>query len=85
MNVKDLNPALVWEIFDAITRVPRPSKKEAKIRAFLLDFAREHGIEAATDAIGNVVMTVPATAGCEQAPTVICKRTWIWCVRKTVM
>lgn len=34
MNVKDLNPALVWEIFDAITRVPRPSKKEAKIRAF---------------------------------------------------
>lgn len=71
MNVKDLNPALVWEIFDAITRVPRPSKKEAKIRAFLLDFAREHGIEAATDAIGNVVMTVPATAGCEQAPTVI--------------
>lgn len=71
MNVKDLNPALVWEIFDAITRVPRPSKKEEKIRAFLLDFAREHGIEAATDAIGNVVMTVPATAGCEQAPTVI--------------
>ena len=71
MNVKDLNPALVWEIFDAITRVPRPSKKEEKIRAFLLDFAREHKIEAATDAIGNVVMTVPATAGCEQAPTVI--------------
>lgn len=71
MKVKDLNPALVWEIFDAITRVPRPSKKEEKIRAFLLDFAREHAIEVATDAIGNVVMTVPATPGCEQAPTVI--------------
>ena len=36
MKVKDLKPALVWEIFDAITQVPRPSKKEEKIRAYLL-------------------------------------------------
>ncbi len=71
MKVKDLKPALVWEIFDAITQVPRPSKKEEKIRAYLLDFAKEHGIAVATDEIGNVVMTVPATPGCEDAPGVI--------------
>ncbi|MBQ5776438.1 MAG: aminoacyl-histidine dipeptidase [Bacteroidaceae bacterium] len=71
MKVKDLKPALVWEIFDAITQVPRPSKKEEKIRAYLLDFAKQHNLEVATDEIGNVVMTVPATPGYEEAPTVI--------------
>lgn len=71
MKVKELKPALVWEIFDAITQVPRPSKKEEKIRAFLLDFAHKHGLKVATDAIGNVVMTVPATTGYENAPAVI--------------
>ena len=71
MTIKDLKPALVFGIFDQITKVPRPSKKEGKIRQFLLDFAAQHKIFAKTDAIGNVVMTKPATAGKENAPTVI--------------
>lgn len=71
MTVKDLQPALVFDIFDQITKVPRPSKKEGKIRQFLLDFAQKHGISAKTDEIGNVVMTKPATPGKEGAPTVI--------------
>ena len=45
MEVKELNPKRVFEIFDQITKVPRPSKKEEKIRAFLLDFAKSHGLE----------------------------------------
>lgn len=71
MTVKELQPRRVFEIFDAITQVPRPSKKEGKIRKFLLDFAAAHGIAAKTDQVGNVVMTIPATPGHEQAPTVI--------------
>ncbi|MDO4319867.1 MAG: aminoacyl-histidine dipeptidase [Bacteroidales bacterium] len=71
MTIKDLKPALVFDIFDQITQVPRPSKKEGKIRQFLLDFAAKHGIAAKTDAVGNVVMTKPATPGKEGAPTVI--------------
>lgn len=71
MTIRDLKPSLVWSIFDEITKVPRPSKKEAKIRQYLLDFAAKHGIEVKTDAIGNVVMKKPATAGCENAPGVI--------------
>lgn len=71
MTVKDLKPALVFGIFDRITKVPRPSKKEGKIRKFLLDFAAENGIFAKTDAIGNVLMTAPATPGKENAPVVI--------------
>jgi len=51
--------------------VPRPSKKEEKIRQYLLDFAAEHNIAVRTDAVGNVAMTVPATPGCENAPMVV--------------
>ena len=39
MTIKNLKPELVFDIFDQITKVPRPSKKEGKIRQFLLDFA----------------------------------------------
>ena len=70
-EIANLEPKLVWEQFDAITRVPRPSKKEEKIREYLVAFAREHGIECRTDKIGNVVMRKPATPGYEEHPTVI--------------
>ena len=71
MEVKDLKPALIWQCFDAITKVPRPSTHEEQIRKFLLDFAAKHNIEARTDAVGNVAMTKGATPGFENAPTVI--------------
>lgn len=71
MELKDLKPALVFQIFDEITKVPRPSKKEEKIRQFILDFAAKHNLAAKTDAIGNVVLSKPATPGKEDAPTVV--------------
>lgn len=71
MEVKDLKPALIWQCFDEITKVPRPSRHEEQIRKFLLDFAAAHNLAAKTDVVGNVVMTKPATPGCENAPTVI--------------
>jgi len=71
MEVKDLKPALIWQCFDEITKVPRPSCHEEQIREYLLKFAADHNIFAKTDAIGNVVMTKPATTGCQNAPTVV--------------
>lgn len=70
MTIKDLKPANVFAIFDEINHVPRPSKKEEKIRKYLLDFAAKHNIEVATDAVGNVVMRKAATPGHENAPIV---------------
>ena len=69
MTIKDLKPALVFSIFDEINQVPRPSKKEEKIRQYLLDFAAKHNIEVMTESICNVVMHKPATDGKENAPT----------------
>lgn len=71
MNVKDLKPELIWQIFDEITKVPRPSCHEEQIRAYLLDFAKKHGIAVKTDNTGNVVMSKPATPGHENAPGII--------------
>lgn len=71
MTIKDLKPASVFAIFDEINKVPRPSKKEEKIRKYLLDFAAAHNIEVKTDAVGNVAMFKPATPGKEAAPCVI--------------
>lgn len=71
MTVKELEPRRVFEIFDEITKVPRPSKKEEKIRKFILDFAAAHGLDAKTDEVGNVAINKPATPGHENAPKVI--------------
>ncbi|MCM1291691.1 MAG: aminoacyl-histidine dipeptidase [Prevotella sp.] len=71
MEIKDLKPALIWQCFDEITKVPRPSCHEEQIREFLVNFAKKHNIEYQTDKCGNVVMRKPATPGHENAPTVI--------------
>ena len=71
MEVKDLKPALLWQCFDEITKVPRPSCHEEQIRKYLLDFAAKHSIQVKTDEVGNVVMFKPATKGKENAPTVV--------------
>ena len=71
MTIRELDPKLVWEQFDDITRVPRPSKKEGKIIEFLVNFAEKHGFDYRKDEIGNVVIYKGATPGFEGRPTVV--------------
>ena len=71
MKITDLQPKLLWECFDEITRVPRPTHHLDKMREFLVGWAERHNIPVRTDEVGNVVMTAPATPGHENAPVVI--------------
>jgi dipeptidase D len=71
MKITDLEPKLIWQCFDEITKVPRPTHHLKKMEAFLVDWAHRHNIPVKTDEVGNVVMTKPATPGYENAPTVI--------------
>ena len=66
-----MKPGIVFRYFEEVCQVPRPSKKEDKIRAYLLDFAKAHGLPARTDEAGNVLITKPATPGKEHLKTVI--------------
>lgn len=71
MEIKNLAPNIVWSIFDGMTKVPRPSKKEEKIRRWLVDWAAAHNVECRVDRTGNVLMRVPATPGYEDRPMVV--------------
>lgn len=68
--LENLEPKAVWTYFEEICQVPRPSKKEEKIIAFLEDFAKKNNLEYSKDEIGNVVICKPATKGFENKPTV---------------
>jgi len=67
----ELEPKIVWDIFEDITRVPRPSKKEEKIRQWVKDWAKKHNISFKEDDTGNILLTKKATLGCEDYPTLV--------------
>ena len=71
MEKIELKPASVFHYFEEICKVPRPSKKEEKIIAYLMDFAEKQGLEAKKDEAGNILIKKPATAGLENLKTVI--------------
>ncbi|MDE6811542.1 MAG: beta-Ala-His dipeptidase, partial [Muribaculaceae bacterium] len=71
MKITDLQPKLIWECFDEITKIPRPTFHLDKMREFLVSWADRHGIPCNTDAVGNVMMSKPATPGHENAPRII--------------
>ena len=70
-DIKNLSPVEIWRNFDKLTQVPRPSGHLEKIQAYLLNWAKEAGVEAFQDAAGNIVMRKPATPGMENRKGVI--------------
>ncbi len=64
-KIESLNPQNVWKHFAAICSIPHPSKHEEKVRDYVVEFAKENGIECEIDAIGNVILRKPATPGYE--------------------
>ena len=70
-EIKNLSPECIWRNFDALTQVPRPSGHLEKVQQFLLDFAKQAGVEAFIDEGNNVVMRKPASAGMENRKGVI--------------
>jgi len=71
MEKIDLKPASVFHYFAEICKVPRPSKKEEKIIAYLKAFGEQHNLETKVDEAGNVLIKKPATPGKENLKTVI--------------
>ena len=65
-----LEPRSFWRHFEALTRIPRPSRAEEPVIEHVRAWAGEHGFELKQDAGRNLVIRVPATPGRESAPTV---------------
>ena len=70
-EMKNLNPQCIWKNFHALTQVPRPSGHLEKVQQFLLDFAKQAGVEAFKDEADNIVMRKPATPGMENRKGII--------------
>ena len=66
-----LEPSSVWNNFYQITQIPRPSKKEEKIIAFLEAFSTKHQLDHKTDKAGNVLICKAATPGYENHKKII--------------
>lgn len=71
MNQTEMTPASVFEMFARINQVPRPSKHEEQMIAFLCRFAEENHLDYKVDETGNVLISKPATPGMENRPTII--------------
>ena len=70
-TMNQLEPTLLWQYFEEITKIPRPSKKEGKIVAYIVDFAQQNRLEVKRDRANNLLVIKPATHGFEHLPTVV--------------
>ena len=70
-TIKDLAPREIWKYFDILTQIPRPSKKEEMVIAYLIEFGKEHHLETIKDDAGNVIIKKKASKEFEKSPIVI--------------
>lgn len=70
-EIRNLEPKELWNKFADLNAVPRPSKKEEKVIAFMMDFGKQAGLETFKDKIGNVIIKKPATAGMEKRKPIV--------------
>ncbi|WNY28527.1 Cytosol non-specific dipeptidase [Methanimicrococcus stummii] len=61
----------VLSIFEEISSIPRCSKNEEQIAAWLEKFGKERGFETKRDHCNNILIQVPASPGMENLPAVI--------------
>ena len=71
MNKIELKPTAVFEEFAKINQIPRPSKREEKMIAYLKEWGESHGLDTKVDETGNVIIRKPATKGMENRKTTI--------------
>ena len=61
----------ILKVFEEINKIPRCSKHEEKLSIWLQEWGRSRGFKVKADALNNVLIKVSATAGYENAPTLI--------------
>lgn len=70
-DIRNLEPLPLWNHFADLNAVPRPSKKEERVIAFMKKFGEDLGLETIVDEVGNVIIKKPATSGMENRKTIV--------------
>ena len=68
--IRNIEPKEVWNHFTDLNAVPRPSKKEERVIAFMKAFGESLNLPTYVDEVGNVIIKKPATPGMENRMTV---------------
>ncbi|PQA96841.1 cytosol nonspecific dipeptidase [Chryseobacterium shigense] len=71
MELSNIEPQIIWKNFSKLNAVPRPSKKEERVIAFIKEFGENLGLETTVDEVGNVIIRKPATAGMENRKSIV--------------
>lgn len=71
VNIAALEPKVVWEHFQTLCDIPRPSKHEQALRDYLQGWAELRGLETVVDTVGNLIIRKPATPGMEDRVGVV--------------
>lgn len=66
-----LQPEKYFYYFEEISRIPRSSYQEKAVSDYVVNFARERGLEAVQDEAWNVIVNKPATPGYENRKGII--------------
>lgn len=68
-GLSELEPKIVWGIFEEISRIPRCSGKEQRLQTWIRGWAEENGVSFKQDEVGNIILTREAATGCEAYQT----------------
>ncbi|MCU0360833.1 MAG: beta-Ala-His dipeptidase, partial [Bacteroidia bacterium] len=68
--LNSLEPKTLWANFSALNAVPRPSKKEERVIAFIVQFGKQLGLPTYRDEVGNVIIKKPGSKGLEKRPAI---------------
>ena len=70
-DIAQLQPQSLWTNFAKLNAVPRASKKEERVIAFMKEFGNNLGLETIEDEVGNVIIKKPASPGMEDRKTIV--------------
>lgn len=69
-EITQLTPKLLWKWFDQICAIPHPSYQENELAEFIVNWAKQKGLYAKRDEVGNVLIRKTATVGMEHCKKV---------------
>ncbi|QYJ67426.1 aminoacyl-histidine dipeptidase [Flavobacterium litorale] len=69
--IRNLEPKALWNKFADLNAVPRPSKKEERVIAFMKEFGEKLNLPVVIDEVGNVIIKKPATQGMEDRKMIV--------------
>ena len=85
MDLLHLEPKAIWKNFAALNAIPRPSKKEEKVIAFIKNFGESLGLKLRKMKQEMLSSVKPATREWRTEKRQYYSHIWIWYVRRIMI